>query len=337
MKISKAIFVFFLWLLTAGGQAESTERVEARVVGSHKTREGISVKTIRLVNLSDNIINGVVLSLTSQPMSYFGFDVNRLSVFPDGKGSLYFYDSEGGFLLPRQERDVKIFQKGGGALSLKVISGERDIGEQMIKEARLEDIFGSYVVQSKEAFRDTLRNPKAWDALVAKETRGKAPQEQEAVFLQSVSSSIIEEIGGVIGDAIDGSSQRGGVVAHREAVSSFSQAQKAYERGDLEEAEMLLRRSLSFAPGDSLILNNLGYVLFLGKHDHPTAIDYIKKALEAEPENPYYLSSLAEVLWSRGGPGDKTEAVRLIRKANGLDAKNDTGAKDLLEKWEKER
>ena len=336
MKINKTIFFFSLWLLAAGVQAENNGSVQGRLIESFKTREGVSVKTVRLTNLGDNIIDGVVISLKSQPMSYFGFDGDSLSVFPDGEGSLYFYDSEGGFLLPRQERDVKVFQKGGGSLSLKVISGEKEIAEQMIKEARLEDIFGSYAVQSREAFRDTVRNPKAWDALVAKETRGKVPREQEAVHLQSISSSIIEEVGGAIGYALEGAGKGDSVIAHREAVTSFSQAQKAYERGELGEAEMLLRRSLSFAPGDSLILNNLGYVLFLGKQDHSTAIDYIKQALEAEPENPYYLSSLAEVLWSRNKAGDKDEAVRLIRKANGLDAENSSGAKGLLEKWNKE-
>lgn len=318
-----------------GGEGGVTAQIEESLLSP----DGILSETVRISNHSDEIIDGVILSVSARPMSYIGLTQGRMSIFPDGRGSFYLEESDGRFLLPRQDRVVKIFHKSGmesggegEQIELSVASGDNQMAERMIEEARLEDIFGSYTAQSREAFRELLRNTEAWKALVRRSNPISLGDGGSGVFLQSLSTAIIDEIGLIIGEALAGQENANDVIAQREVATSFVQAQKAYETGDLDLAESLLRRSLSFAPGDGLILNNLGYVLFLNKRGNASAIDYIQQALRTDPENPYYLSSLAEVLWSEG---DRDEATRLIRKAKGLDTHNSSGAQELMEMWEK--
>lgn len=316
-----------------GRRVVSGVEITAEVVKSLSRTGGMVVQTVKISNHSDKIINKVVLSFVAEPMIYLGLEESSLSIFPDGKGSFFLDDEAGGFLLPRQDRVIDIYQRGGGSLDLKVIGGDKEISNQMIVEARVDEIFGSYAPQSKEAFRTILENDKAVKSLLHRAGGVSLGEGGRGVYLQTVSSFIIEEIGRTIGDTLSELAGGNAVIAQREAGASFAQAEKAYENGDMKAAEELLRRSLSFFPGDSLVLNNLGYVIFLSKRDNASAKDYIKQAIQMEPENPYYLSSLAEVLWS---DGEKEEAIKLIRKANGLDASSKSGSAQLADRWEEE-
>lgn len=318
-----------------GEEVDVTARLEETLLNP----DGTSIETVRISNHSDKIIDGVILTVSARPMSYFGLTEGRMSIFPDGRGSFYLEEAEGGFLLPRQDRAVKIFHKSGMGsdkegrkIDLSVASGGNQMAERMIREARLEDIFGSYTAQAREAFREILRNPEAWRSLVQRSIPISLGDGGRGVYLQSLSTAIVDEIGLTIGDALADQENANDMIAQREAETSFAQAQKAYDGGDLDLAESLLRRSLSFAPRDGLILNNLGYVLFLNKRGNASAIDYIQQALRTDPENPYYLSSLAEVLWNEG---DRVKATQLIRKAKGLDPHNRSGAQELMGEWKK--
>lgn len=333
-RLTILLFSGISMLLICSAWAES---IGAQVTSRGRLPRGVTSYAVKLTNNTDKVYDGVVLTVTGEPMSYLGLTASALGVFPDGTGSFYLFDREGGVLLPRQDKIVTIFHKGEGTLRVEAVGGDVQVAKKMADEARIESIFGAYTAQAKESFREMVRNPEAMRGLLVNSDQERVGEGVEAAHLQSISSAIIEQIGVAIGDSL---SVRGGapgaadVIAHREAVTSFSQAQKAYEMGDLEQAESLLRRSLSFFPGDGLVLNNLGYVIFLGKGDTAAAKDYINQALQLEPDNPYYLASLAEVLWSEG---ERKEAMRLIRQAHGLDPEGGSGANELMKKWEEEK
>jgi hypothetical protein len=329
---AKASPVFFAFLFLLIGGSLSWGDVSVRQIAGFKTKDGVTVKTFRLQNDTSRVIDCVALSLHSAPMGYFGLDADHLSIFPSGTGTFYLEDREGGFLLPRQKKDIQVFQRGGGGAVASVVSGIEGVAEKMIDEGEVDVVFGSYTPQAKESFRDFSKTPKAWRELVDKSSPTEIGDGARGVFLQTLISGIIEEIGVAIGDTINAQKMSGDIIAQREAETSFVQAQKAYDMGDLNQAESLLRRALSYSPNDSLIQNNLGYVMFLIGDDVKSARDYIEQALKAEPDNPYYLASLAEVLWQEG---DRENGIKLLRRAHGLDSDGGAGTTDLLEKWEK--
>ena len=62
--------------------------------------------------------------------------------------------------------------------------------------------------------------------------------------------------------------------------------------GDFKGAEESLRRILAREPNNATALNNLGYFLAERGERLPEALEMIKRAVRAEPANPYYLDSL---------------------------------------------
>ena len=78
-----------------------------------------------------------------------------------------------------------------------------------------------------------------------------------------------------------------------------------------------LKKAVQADP-DPLLLNYLGYLLIDNDVDPKTGIRYVKRALKAEPDSPFYLDSLA---WGyyKLGQCKKAEAVmkKTLKAMNG--------------------
>lgn len=86
----------------------------------------------------------------------------------------------------------------------------------------------------------------------------------------------------------------------------------------LPEALSLIERALQMAPGDPFIMDSMGWVQFrMG--NLPAAEDALRRAYAVRPD-PEIAVHLGEVLWQKG---DKDEAQKLWREAQGKDPKND--------------
>lgn len=70
--------------------------------------------------------------------------------------------------------------------------------------------------------------------------------------------------------------------------------------------------ALFLAPGDPLILNNYAYFLSEAERQLPKALEMIRQATEADPDNPTYLDTYAWVLFKSG---DYPEALKYQRRA----------------------
>jgi len=78
----------------------------------------------------------------------------------------------------------------------------------------------------------------------------------------------------------------------------------------LEEAQSLIEKALSLAPGDPFILDSMGWVLFR-RGDQAGAFKYLSQALQSRPD-PEIAAHLGEVLWAMGRRDD---AARIWREA----------------------
>lgn len=87
----------------------------------------------------------------------------------------------------------------------------------------------------------------------------------------------------------------------------------AYERlGDLAAAERHLRACLVLQPDDHNTMNTLGYLLADADMRLDEAEALVVKALELDPNNPFYLDSLGWVYYRRG---EYDKAIEYIRRA----------------------
>lgn len=74
-----------------------------------------------------------------------------------------------------------------------------------------------------------------------------------------------------------------------------------YERlGAIDKAEADLRHILEVAPNDARALNALGYMLSNHSSRYEEALKYIKRALQAQPEDPAVMDSMGWVLYRLG-------------------------------------
>lgn len=86
----------------------------------------------------------------------------------------------------------------------------------------------------------------------------------------------------------------------------------AYEQGKVEKAQGLYEKALELDPENATALNGLGYILADSEKDLTRALILCKKALDARPDNPAYLDSLA---WTYCKMGFITEARTYIQRA----------------------
>lgn len=87
----------------------------------------------------------------------------------------------------------------------------------------------------------------------------------------------------------------------------------------LDEADKLIQKAMSLAPGDPYITDSAGWIKFkLGDKDQ--AVTLLRRAYQIQP-NAEIGAHLAEVLWSQGKQDD---ARQVLRSAQQLDPTNDT-------------
>ena len=108
----------------------------------------------------------------------------------------------------------------------------------------------------------------------------------------------------------------------------YYQLGTVYERkGDFQEAEKNLLRSLEIAPDFAEAQNYLGYSWADRGEKLDRAYDLLKKAVKTEPENPAFLDSLGWVLFKLNRPAD---ALIQLRKAVDLSPQPDATLLDHL-------
>ncbi|MCP4501718.1 MAG: hypothetical protein GY822_17295 [Deltaproteobacteria bacterium] len=79
-------------------------------------------------------------------------------------------------------------------------------------------------------------------------------------------------------------------------VRLYERAQEAEAKGLVDEAMSLLREGLEENPDVPAIHNRLGVLLALQKRDYSKAAEFIRKAIELEPDNLHYKNSLEKIL-----------------------------------------
>jgi tetratricopeptide (TPR) repeat protein len=92
---------------------------------------------------------------------------------------------------------------------------------------------------------------------------------------------------------------------------------------NLDEAESLIRKALTYAPDDGYITDSLGWVYYK-KGKYAQALEYLKKAVELVPDDPIILEHLGDVYLKLG---DKKKALKYYR----LSLENENKEKDKLE------
>ncbi|MGH6647109.1 tetratricopeptide repeat protein [Aquabacterium sp.] len=86
----------------------------------------------------------------------------------------------------------------------------------------------------------------------------------------------------------------------------------------LDEARALIRKALDLRPGDPFITDSLGWLEFRAGRV-AEALALLRQAYQARPD-PEIAAHLGEVMWSQG---ERDEAIKIWRKAQARDAKNE--------------
>jgi len=149
----------------------------------------------------------------------------------------------------------------------------------------------------------------------------------------------------------DGGSRSDGLTILEAAARTFPKdANTLYQLADMykdagrnPDAEKALRQLLSVEPANANALNYLGYLLALRGDRLDEAIDLVRKALVAEPDNGAFLDSLGWVYYRKGDLGEAEKylgqaATRLPRNSEVQDHLGDVLAKrgrlpDAVEAW----
>jgi len=118
----------------------------------------------------------------------------------------------------------------------------------------------------------------------------------------------------------DGGSKNDGLVVLEAAARSFPKdSNTLYQLADMykdvgrqPDAEKTLRQLITVEPANANALNYLGYLLALKGDRLDEAIDLVRKALVAEPDNGAFMDSLG---WAYFRKGDLGEAERYLGQA----------------------
>jgi hypothetical protein len=309
------LLAFLLHPAEASRDKSGEGGIRVRIAEGGRGADGLVERTLRIENLGDRVYGDLLLRIRSQPMSYFGFSPEDLSVYPLGSALLYVYDPEGGLLLPRQEVEIKVYARGGGPWNVEVIGDGSPMAVAFLEEAGLDDIFGDYSPQSKEALLTALGETGSRKGVVNRIQGQYLPHGLRGLHGQEIVSEILDDIGVALGETL--SYKNRVVVADRrsEGRQYHSEAMGAMRDGDLRRAQDLLRMSLLADPSSIEALGDLGRVIFLEGGDPHMAKVYVDAALQGDPGNPDALATLSEILWEMG---DRAGAEETAKKAMGL-------------------
>ncbi len=107
--------------------------------------------------------------------------------------------------------------------------------------------------------------------------------------------------------------------AHRDAVHLVNQGVRALEAGQSGTARRLFERALLAEPSNAAAHYHLGLVLLHDAHDPSAAVEHLKRATEARPDDPNALYQLGRAL---DALGKHDEAVRLYERVTALDPRH---------------
>lgn len=86
----------------------------------------------------------------------------------------------------------------------------------------------------------------------------------------------------------------------------------AYSQGFTGESVDYLKKALDLDPENANALNSIGYIMAEEDMDTDAAVSYCARAVKKMPDNPAYLDSLG---WAHYKTGNFTEARRYLRQA----------------------
>jgi len=112
------------------------------------------------------------------------------------------------------------------------------------------------------------------------------------------------------------------------AMALFESATDKNDKAMLTEVVSSFEKALSNGVENSVYLNYYGYTLIDKEIDVPKGITIIKKALKMEPENTYYLDSLA---WGYYRLNECDEAYNIMKKVIDIEGLKE---KELIEHWD---
>jgi tetratricopeptide (TPR) repeat protein len=112
------------------------------------------------------------------------------------------------------------------------------------------------------------------------------------------------------------------------AMALFESSKDKDNKAMLDEVVVLFDKAIAKGVENSIYLNYYGYTLIDKEIDVPKGIMIIKKSLQMEPENTYYLDSLA---WGYYKLGECNEAYTIMKKVIDIEGLKE---KELIEHWD---
>ena len=113
------------------------------------------------------------------------------------------------------------------------------------------------------------------------------------------------------------------------AILTYEAADDKDDREMLNEVAALFDKAISLGVDDSIYLNYYGYTLIDKDMDIDKGLDLIRQALHQQPENSYYMDSLA---WGYYKKGECLKAYTTMEK---VVAEEGTKESEIKEHWEK--
>lgn len=119
--------------------------------------------------------------------------------------------------------------------------------------------------------------------------------------------------------------------AHADSTAELLEAYTAYKQKDYNKALDIYQKILNRNPSHATALNDFGYILAETSGELARALSFCMNALKLQPQNPYYLDSVA---WIYYKIGNTSEALQYIQKAYALMPHNNElkTHKEIIEK-----
>lgn len=121
------------------------------------------------------------------------------------------------------------------------------------------------------------------------------------------------------------------LAAQKDITAELLEAYTAYRQKDFSKALQIYQKILSQNPSQATALNDFGYILAETTQEFSRALSLCMHALKLQPQNPYYLDSVAWIYYKMG---KISEALPYIQKAFSLMPHNNElkTHKEIIEK-----
>ncbi|HRS65563.1 MAG TPA: tetratricopeptide repeat protein, partial [Spirochaetia bacterium] len=121
------------------------------------------------------------------------------------------------------------------------------------------------------------------------------------------------------------------LAAQKDITAELLEAYAAYKQKDFSKALELYQKILNQNPSQATALNDFGYILAETTQEFSRALSLCMNALKLQPQNPYYLDSVAWIYYKMGKVSD---ALPYIQKAFSLMPHNNElkTHKEIIEK-----